>query len=75
MFSITVIVELFSIRRHSIGTCSIVIFDGEQQRHIVPDIHVPKHCCRVIGFTDTQSPEDICSNDNSCIEHGSISKT
>jgi len=50
------------------------ILDGEQQRHNIPDIHVPKHCCRAIGLIETQSPDETCSKGNSRTEHGSVSK-
>ncbi len=59
---------------HSTGIDSIVIFEGEQQRHIIPDMHVPKHCCRAIGFIEIQSPEDTCSDGRFCTEHGSVSE-
>lgn len=69
------IVALFSIRRHSIDIRCSVIFDGEQQRHFIPDIHVPKHCCRATGFIEIQSPDEICSDGKFCTEHGSVSTT
>ena len=59
--SVSLLVPLVAV---SIDIVSIVVCDGEQQRHDIPDIHRPKHCCRAIGFIDTQSPNETCSNGN-----------